>query len=65
MKENYPDFVWASDNREVDFDPEAQSYIVQPHARDKVNIIGKNAVSNIFGVFFWNRVLCYIQWYVL
>ena len=52
MKENYSDFVWANDEREVDFDPEAQSYIVQPHARDQVNIIGKNAVRNIFGVLF-------------
>ena len=47
MKENYPDFVWANVEKEVDFDPEAQSYIVQPHARDQVNIKGRNAVSTI------------------
>ena len=47
MKENYPDFVWANIEKEVDFDPEAQSYIVQPHARDQVNIKGRNAVSTI------------------
>ena len=46
MKENYPDFVWVNVEKEVDFDPEAQSYIVQPHAGDQVNIKGRNAVSN-------------------
>ena len=45
MEQKYPDFVWTSDEREVDFEPETQSYIVQPHAEKEVNIKGKNAVS--------------------
>ena len=62
MKENYPDFVWANVEKEVDFDPEAQSYIVQPHARDQVNIKGRNAVSNIVILHIGN---CSYIYYVL
>ena len=57
MKENYPDFVWANVEKEVDFEPEAQSYIVQPHARDQVSIKGEMAVSNTF--------MCCAYWYIV
>ena len=47
MEKKYPEFVWNNEQREVDFEAGEQRCLLQPHAIDKVNVKGKNAVCNM------------------
>ena len=50
MEKKYPEFVWNNEQREVDFEAGEQRCRLQPHAIDKVNVKGKNAVCNVEAV---------------